>query len=1151
MNLDQLQDSEVKQAAGELAKLAPDMLAGTRMAGEVGCWGIFSMEIDQILQRIAGLADQQKDASVLVRLLQAMVIPQQSIPRHGVTAAERSRLAAAQLYTVSRDLKGYEDLAERIRVLDTQETTLLGKARNPNLLQSVDNPGSYLGRHRYIQTVSGETAKIGAHHEDWYLNQALLREALGRGLSPELESRLVVIMLQGFNKAAKVNEGQALGYTTSPFSDETEDPARWSAPFYHRSTNNQLLARCTVAVGEQMESEIGGEWCPPQLIHNPTFIEVIQRAFGAGVKLGKVREESDFRRAIDILLQQALQGKSPNHYIAVDVSALFPRNKKSLGARLEAVFREQVEVFLEGFRQQASSIAAKKAFDGFDEGRVREIIQDLRSRLFAVVCTTYAPHERVPRVLGKGIDEAEEAPKIQRIESCPTESTSRAEIWPRLLPLPEGRSARERFRNPHVDVLLMPRDFSGNYRTSSRIRLEVEQALTNSGYRLDPLQTKRVWAGVKSYEEILSDASVELTRLATSGKSIPEVFDSWGDFLRHHVVTSFEGFAGDKRPYVGVLVEATMLLLKGLGEYEHKDVIAFQATVVEKGPKASYQGVVEILPRNPELRVFLDPALTKPVYELSADTLRRSVSLYVERVPEQDANLRLRLRPGKGRLKIHRATRESIGGAPGGGKGSSGVDAAYRQMGLGPLLSASYFRILNAMAAGAQARGDLVDFLNQIEVVHQEVASILTLIEPHQRDGFQDAFNGFLARKRSIPGDLLPGKVHLKPSAMHCLASVAAGVEEQLGSQRLKVLFLKDCYYEESNALDSWKSWDTFVLSGDDLSIKIEGTGLCLETTPSGDKAWDAVRHLNLFICDFHHNVSATRTTYRTEDLARYVELLYEKGLVGAEFTVAIDCTIDLLDSREVKVFLEACKDKILEGRLNVALFRSAQKFDMLGMDNFYGGFSISFNKAGVWNRFNDRMDDSRDQLEGANRQGLTHLMKYAAGSLDRYRRAIMRNTRILYRAIPDRCKARSTNPGHLVVSRIKDRRIVFLDIKLPRAKGRDVFLEDLACKLQALFQRFGMANQIPFTTRASFGFPTTNLVPIVGAQLRLTPGLDEENVMLTLAKFIDQVYGYLDTYGLRESADPKDYTKSLGSALDAFDVASEEVALQPPGGVE
>jgi len=103
--------------------------------------------------------------------------------------------------------------------------------------------------------------------------------------------------------------------------------------------------------------------------------------------------------------------------------------------------------------------------------------------------------------------------------------------------------------------------------------------------------------------------------------------------------------------------------------------------------------------------------------------------------------------------------------------------------------------------------------------------------------------------------------------------------------------------------------------------------------------------------------------------LKRVAEARTLEKLVSDKFIVALDCTVDLIASPDVKAFLDHFEAKIAAGKMGVMIFRSGQKFDLLGMDNFYGGYSIAIQKLGSA-AFDERMDAQVPLHQGAREPG-------------------------------------------------------------------------------------------------------------------------------------------------------------------------------------
>ena len=356
-----------------------------------------------------------------------------------------------------------------------------------------------------------------------------------------------------------------------------------------------------------------------------------------------------------------------------------------------------------------------------------------------------------------------------------------------------------------------------------------------------------------------------------------------------------------------------------------------------------------------------------------------------------------------------------------------GIDAAYEAKGLKNLLQISYLRMLRAMKEVLAKKSDMTAFNNNLEIIHQEIQDILAILQPYSSGAFAQCITEKLTEKPNpvIPDCLKVPKAYLKASAMHGLSSILSGVEAQKRTNCLNVVVLEASYYLQSDeTIRRAKTYQVSVLNGD----LFEESGI--------EGAFDHFPRLpiDLFVTEFHHNIQVNRQVYRSENILKQVKTMYEKGLVADKFTVVIDTTIDLEKSEDVQDFLadKIVQNFIRDGKLNVVLLRSAQKFDMLGMDNYYGGIVVTVNEPGFFDAFDERMRVPEDQLKGLCYQGLTHLQKYCGQSLDAFRKGIMENTQMLYNKLKSNAIYREGSKNPLQVSQIRDNRLFFLDFKFP-----------------------------------------------------------------------------------------------------------------------
>ena len=455
------------------------------------------------------------------------------------------------------------------------------------------------------------------------------------------------------------------------------------------------------------------------------------------------------------------------------------------------------------------------------------------------------------------------------------------------------------------------------------------------------------------------------------------------------------------------------------------------------------------------------------------------------------------------------------------GAENGGPDAVFQQKGIASLLQTSYLRMGLAMQDAVQYahEDNMVGFMNEIEFLHDQIQMILAIAKPHQQDtqfaaSIQHTLKGTpfgetdgkptvpkIDRKAKSMASMryfknmvnnkrypLKPQVHHKPSAMHGVSSVFAGLEAQKETNALNVLVLKDSYYE-TVGVDEMKGaihnspYNVSVLDGSKTN-EIDGLNKGFE----GGKAPEG--KIDLYIAEFRHNVSKNINQYQVENLINHVDRLFKGNMVAPKFTVAIDITMEYIHSKEMQQFLNYFKAQIGKGLLNVVFFRSAQKFDMLGLDNYYGGYTISINNKYDYEKFNERMAAEEDQTPGLAHQGLTHLLKYGSHEIDAYHDALIKNTRYVQGRLMG---AGLDRPGStVVVAGTNDPLSVFIDITLPNKEMVGLFYTQI--------RDWAYYYDLKMTSKPSFGFPTTNIVSIID-KLRINPGLESRQ---DLDKYVD-----------------------------------------------
>jgi len=399
------------------------------------------------------------------------------------------------------------------------------------------------------------------------------------------------------------------------------------------------------------------------------------------------------------------------------------------------------------------------------------------------------------------------------------------------------------------------------------------------------------------------------------------------------------------------------------------------------------------------------------------------------------------------------------------------------------LLQVAYFVIINGMNEAIMQKDDFVKFNNQIEMIHVVLQSILEVTQLYAPKDLEVAISTRLKALEIVPKNMEDPKIHLKASAMRALSSCISAVEAQNGTHSLNIAVLKDSYYESAGILEKGKSHSCTTLDGR-LFDENEQAALEQLNVP-----------IDLFVCEFHHNISVNTNTaepnhlnYKSENIKGQIHKLLKLN-DGHPLNVVLDTTVGLENSPEMKELLSDAEvqNAIRDGKLNLVLLRSAQKYDMFGQDNYYGGITTTFNNEADYKLFSDRMNAPDDQLEGINFQGLAHIHTHAGEDVDLYRKALASNCQKLYQSLERRGVILGDTDKGVKIAQTSDPNTPFIHIE-------GLEMDD--------FKTFAEENDLPLTFRASFGFINSNLSQIYEV-LRLTVGLESEEIIEKYAEFL------------------------------------------------
>jgi hypothetical protein len=424
------------------------------------------------------------------------------------------------------------------------------------------------------------------------------------------------------------------------------------------------------------------------------------------------------------------------------------------------------------------------------------------------------------------------------------------------------------------------------------------------------------------------------------------------------------------------------------------------------------------------------------------------------------------------------------------------VEQTFKDNGLDSLLQFTLNRILASMQKAVENKDNFIQFVNNVHLIHEELATLLTIGSPYKMEDFNaemQKVSHFLPE--GFPSTIKPA-FYLKNAAMRCLQSTLRACDEQKktdgkGSGGLNIAGQSDIYFEMGDMLKLRKS-GMYHGTNDGMD---ESGAHPKPTTEEEDKK------LDVFLADFHHNTSKSigPEGYKAQDLIAQVDRLYQNDAVSDRFTVAIDHTIGLTDAQELKTFLQHNAERIANGQLNVVIYRSTQKFDQLGMDNYHGGVMAVVNN-GSFGAFNKTVSDQTDQISNAALQGVTHLEKAAQAELNEYRSAIMKTVERFHSdddpiAFPKEMFEGSEGIPLLQVVPNSDPQSSFVHLTMPGEFAAD------AEHIKAHFEQMAKDNPDTFpmmSQRDSFGFFQANTVTF-GTDthdIRFTPGLESDDAL-------------------------------------------------------
>src|SRR3989344_2532450 len=367
-----------------------------------------------------------------------------------------------------------------------------------------------------------------------------------------------------------------------------------------------------------------------------------------------------------------------------------------------------------------------------------------------------------------------------------------------------------------------------------------------------------------------------------------------------------------------------------------------------------------------------------------------------------------------------------------------------------------------------QERSSFFDVASCIEQIHTNLSSLLEICLPFDSRDFPAIYRNLLVFLPPILKSFTQCGIHA--SGMTSLTGILRAVQQQAGPA-FHVLYGENSYFEAVRAV-SLVSKATCVLD-------------------ATEEDW---KEADLILTQFNPVLKRNdvQTEYRLEKTIEQLRAFLNAGR-EKPLTLAIDCTVDFLDSPRVRSVLELFQREIEEGTLNVICFRSGLKFDLLGMDNYCASpFFMIHNHSEAWTGFNLLLTDPVLQTDLLSLNWFCLAYKYAAPQLELYRKQVFDNTRALLNRIPPKLYEKEAT--YRVMPMMEGTDPAFIEMKvfgpLHRLRASAVLGGGLYLKC--------LKEKLPIFCRRSIGFYHANfglLFREKSSSMRLTVGLDPAEV--------------------------------------------------------
>jgi hypothetical protein len=388
----------------------------------------------------------------------------------------------------------------------------------------------------------------------------------------------------------------------------------------------------------------------------------------------------------------------------------------------------------------------------------------------------------------------------------------------------------------------------------------------------------------------------------------------------------------------------------------------------------------------------------------------------------------------------------------------------------------SFSRIQEQLRLLSKEEMSFFDMAGHLEEIHANLSSLLEICDPFKSADFPSIYRDILT---SIPSGLKASTSYgIHSSGMTSVTGIFKAVQMTLGKTP-HVLYGENTYYECIKAADRISKASSIEEASED--------------------DW---KEVDLILAQFNpvlKRVEYPVTEYRTERIADVLQ----KALTAREgkpLTIALDCTLDFVDSPKVACLLTQFQEEIRQGSLNIVCYRSGLKFDLFGMDNYCGApFYMIHAQSPAWSAFDALLTDPVLQTDLLSLNWFCLAYESAASQLELYCKQIFENTKSLLSKVPPRLL--NPNSSYRIIPVEEGADPAFIDIKVsgPLHQMRGSMLIGGCLSLKC------MEGGHPIFYRPSLGLYHPNLTMIFCEEqttIRLTLGLDPAQVDLLVDCF-------------------------------------------------